>query len=226
MKISEFIKGIEAVNCGSLEALELLKGENLWERSELSVFRIASRLYKMNRFEDVLNLIQIAESKGFHFEDERARSIQYLKGDVLLELRRFDDAISVYNVIVGLIPDAVAYCNLGLALWEKGEFLGALNNYRNSVSLNEMDPISLRGAGEMLNKLERYEEAIPYLIAAVNLDNKYVPALRALGIAYFNCGYWDGARNALERVILIDPGDSIARLGLSKLNGESEKVDK
>ena len=195
-----------------------MNSKELWEMDENFIFRVACHLNSKERSQDVLALFCIAESKNFSFAGARLRGVQYMRGDALLELGKYDEAIIVYNNIISFDPSHVAYNNLALALWNNKEFADALKNYIMSISLNERDPFSLRGAGEILNRLKRPEEAIPYLVAAVNINPNYLLALRALGLAYFNSGYWEGAHRTFNRVLSLDPDDEIATNGLAMLD--------
>ncbi len=218
MNTSEITDNLDLIISDPLETLKIMESDKIWKTDEKSVFKIACHLHKKGRMQDVLNFINIAEGRDFIFIDERLMSMQHMRVDALLEIGKYDEAILVYKNILSVGPDYVAYNNLALAHWNKGEFADAFENYVRAINLNETDPISFRGAGEMLNLLNRSEEAIPYLIAAVTIDQKYLLALRALGVAYFNSGYWEGAYRSFKRVISLDPNDQIAIDGLLKLD--------
>lgn len=73
-----------------------------------------------------------------------------------------------------------------LAHWEMEHFQEALNDFLEAVKLNPENKIALRGAGEMLDRLNRPSEALAYLNAAVKQDSEYGAAHRALKVAYYN----------------------------------------
>ena len=218
----DFINSLDSAFSDPIQSLKIIESDDLWKNDERFIFRIARHLIRELRYQDFLNLVRTSKTKGFHFSGKHQVDFLHMQGDALLELNKYDEAIDVYRMLIEDAPDFVSYNNLALALWKKGEFESSLENYVVAVSLNETDPIPLRGAGEMLNRLDRFGEAIPYLIAAVNLKPDYLQALRSLGVAYYHTGHRGASYRTFKRVLAIKPDDPIAIKGLNKLDEASD----
>lgn len=199
------------------DTLKILEKSGLWQSGGGNIFRMASYLNEKGRYGESLALIETAELKGILLTEQISSLLYYLRGDMLLEIRDFDKSVLAYNRILALHPDQIALCNRGLAFWEKGEYSAALNDYLEAIKINSSNHIALRGAGEMLNRLDRSREAVHYLTLAVNQNPNYSAAFTALGIAYFNCEDWPNAYRALKRAVAINPNDKVAFTGIIKI---------
>ncbi|MEQ8974053.1 MAG: tetratricopeptide repeat protein [Coleofasciculus sp. C1-SOL-03] len=85
----------------------------------------------------------------------------YNRGETLLELRRYENALSAYNRAVELQPDyAEAWQGQGDALLGLGKPEAALDAYDQAIQIQRQYPEAWKGRGEALAALQRYEAAI------------------------------------------------------------------
>ena len=213
---------LDQVISGSALISRLLDHDEFWKSDERFVFRAASYLHEHEKPDESLQIIDMVKQRGFSLSSKAEIRLRYLRGDVLHCLRKYSDVVSVYGQILEVDPSDVAYSNRALAYWEMGEFQKALDDYIESVKLNPLNTVALRGAGEMLNKLNRHLDAAPYLSAAVKLDPKYSAAYTALGVAYYNSEEWLKSYQALKKAVELDPEDKTAAKGIAKIERHFE----
>ncbi len=95
----------------------------------------------------------------------------------------------------------LAYSMLGLAYALSGQIDLALTQVRHAVALQPGDPLSHQWLGGVLIFAGREDEAVEAMLEALRLDpiEPRTPYLNILGIAYFNAGQYELARDAFER---------------------------
>ncbi len=213
---------LDRVLSGSAPISGLLDRDTFWHSEERSVLRAASHLVENENPDACLQIIDAVIFRKFSLSPEAEIGLRYLRGDALHEAGKYPDAAAVYGEILATNPSDVAYGNRALAHWEMGEFQEALNDYLEAIRLNPLNIVALRGAGEMLNRLNRPLDAVRHLSAAVKLDPQYSAAYTALGVAYYNSEEWLEAYRALKRAVELDPEDKIAVMGLAKIERHFE----
>jgi tetratricopeptide (TPR) repeat protein len=201
----------------SLGVDSLLETPELWRMDEASILHLAGYLYKGAQFDLCLRFIDAMFRHGFALSPENALLIRHLKADALHAVKRYSEAVDVYGEILTMERTDVAYANRGLAYWELCNYERALDDYLEAIRLNSRNAIALRGAGEMLVKLEKPYDAVSHLSAAIDVDPNYAKAFTALGIAYFHCKEWGKSYRALKRAVSLDPNDRIALKGIKEL---------
>ena len=213
---------LDRVVSGSASISSLLERDEFWKSDERSVFRAASYLHEHENSDESIRFIDALKLKELVVSPKAEMGLRYLRGDALLNMEKYSDAIAVYGEILEHEPSDVAYANRALAHWELGEFKKALDDYLEALKLNALNTVALRGAGEMLNELGHPLDATRYLIAAVQLDPKYSAAYTALGVAYYNSAEWLKSYQALKKAAELDPEDKIAAMGIAKLEHHFE----
>lgn len=188
----------------------------------MSNLKSAIDLRRSGRFEDCLRAIASIETSVPAPPKETARKLTFLKADVLLDMKRFREAIGCYDRLLSDSPSDVACANKGLAYWELGEYESALSCYLESIRLNPSNEIAQRGVGEMHIKLGSPNLAIPFLNKALELKSSYQAAYTALGIAFYQTGAWSRAHEALKRALELDPSDWEAKKGLGLIEKHFE----
>lgn len=196
---------------------DLLDRDDFWQSDVRCVFRAAVYLQEQGRPAECIRVIDAVTQRELSLPPKAEMLLRYLRGDALHDAGDFFGAVAVYGEILKLEPSDVAYGNRGLAYWEMGDFQKALDDYLEAVRWNPLNAIALRGAGEMLIKLDRPAEAACHLEAAVKLDPKYGPAYRALGVAYDNSEEWLKSYQALKHAVEINPEDKAAAAGIARI---------
>ena len=95
----------------------------------------------------------------------------------------------------------LAYSMLGLAYALSGQIDLALAQVRRAVALQPGDPLSHQWLGGVLIFAGHEDEAVEAMLEALRLDpiEPGTPYLNILGMAYFNAGQYELARDAFER---------------------------
>lgn len=213
---------LDRVISGSVSITSLLDRDEFWKSDLHFVFRAAFYLHEHEKSDESIRVIEAVKLRGLSLSPKADIEIRHLLGDALHSIENYKDAISVYGEILKKEPSDVAYGNRALAYWEMGEFQNALDDYLNSLKLNPLNTVALRGAGEMLNELGKPLDAVQYLTAAVKLDPKYSAAYTALGVAYYNSEDWVKSYQTLKKAVELDPEDKIAAMGIAKIERHFE----
>jgi predicted O-linked N-acetylglucosamine transferase (SPINDLY family) len=112
----------------------------------------------------------------------QSASIHNSRGNVLLALQRFDEAVASYDNAIALKSDfAEAFCNRGAALQELKRFDEALASYDKAIALKPDYAEALCNRGLALQELKRFDEAVVSCDKAIALKPDYAEA-------FYNCG--------------------------------------
>jgi tetratricopeptide (TPR) repeat protein len=104
----------------------------------------------------------------------------------LQELGDFPNAIAQYRRAIALAPpkDDVAYCGLGVLLFQEGDLVGASVQFLKAQKINPLDPTSYYDLGSVYGKSGRPDAAANQFRKALELnpgDVDTITALNALG---------------------------------------------
>ena len=139
----------------------------------------------------------------------------------LRTLGEVDEAIAAYEKLLAARPDlAESWYNLGWLQRKARRFEEALASYQRALDLNVSGPeeVHLNRAVIMSDFLHRPEDAEKELNAALAKNATYVPALLNLGNLREDLGDKPGARDAYQRALTSESGNSLA---LARLTGVS-----
>ncbi len=87
---------------------------------------------------------------------------EYRKAIALLQKNNFSEAISVYRGLCKIEDDSLqtyTYMGLASAYLMSNDYQSAIENYNNSIALNERNSGSYNGLGSVYYRLEEYEKA-------------------------------------------------------------------
>jgi tetratricopeptide (TPR) repeat protein len=224
---NEIKDDLDCVLSGADRVNRLIDRDEFWKSGKRYILRAASYLHEHGKSAECLSVIAVVKLHGCALSQKVVMGLQYLRGDALLSIEKYPEAVAAYSEILAVEPSDVAYSNRALAYWEIGSYQEALTDYLEAVKLNPHNKVALRGAGEMLNELDRPKDAVHYLSAAVKLDQKYAAAYTALGVAYYNSEEWLESYRALKKALNLDPSDKIAAKGIAKIEHifELNKLD-
>lgn len=136
---------------------------------------------------------------------------------------RIEEAIAAYERLLAVNPELPdSWYNLGFLQRQARHFDEALVSYGRALQMHVRDreEVHLNRAVIYSDYLHRPDEAERELVAAIELRPDYVPALLNLGNLREDLGNRDGAREAYERLLAIDPGNALA---LARLAGLSHR---
>jgi len=136
---------------------------------------------------------------------------------------RSGDSIEQLREAVRLQPGAYdAHYNLGIGLGRIGRPDEAAQHLSQAVRLRPGDPRASSALGATLCQLGRLEEGIACLREGLEHTPDHPDLLFNLGIALANQGDTSAARACLERILILEPGNDVARQVLSRLPAEEE----
>ncbi|MCI0416787.1 tetratricopeptide repeat protein [bacterium] len=122
------------------------------------------------------------------------------------------EAVASYKKLLAAKPDnqeaKLEMASLLLQQKNPDEAKTILSGVDLSTSIN---PYTLYNLGVGFYNLQQADEAIKYWDKAVTLDPKMVDAWLQLGFAYYSVGNMDKAKQALQKVIELEPGSDNAK---------------
>jgi predicted O-linked N-acetylglucosamine transferase (SPINDLY family) len=150
----------------------------------------------------------------------------FLRGLILEDLQRPDDAISSLEQAIGVKPDfAEAYNNLGIILHDLKRFGEAIDNFRDAVRINPDYAraynnlgISLRASGNLADAQQQFAQA-------VRLNPDYALAHYNLGTGCMDSGQFDQAAIHLSQSIRLKPDYVQAYNNLGHVQRQLGKLD-
>jgi len=116
------------------------------------------------------------------------------------------DSEALWTHAVAVDPSYMACGNLGLALSARGDTVGAIEQYRNSIRLfPDYADAHNNLAGSLMN-LSQWDEAAGEFQIALTLDPKLARAQAGLGYVLLKQGKLDDAIVHFQKALEIDPG--------------------
>jgi Flp pilus assembly protein TadD len=95
------------------------------------------------------------------------------KGDILYQLKKYNEAVKSYNQAINLgYKSAFLHNKLGLALGKLGKNKEEMEAYDLSISLNPKYEIAYANKSYLLYEEGKYEEAINYIDKAIEINKK------------------------------------------------------
>lgn len=103
------------------------------------------------------------------------------------KLKQNDDAITYFKKAIEVAPKShIAYNGIGEVYRDnKKDMKESMNWYNKALEINPDERKANYGVGYCLNSLAKYNEAIPYLKKAIQVDLNYVVAFVELGYSYY-----------------------------------------
>jgi serine/threonine-protein kinase len=147
--------------------------------------------------------------------DPNNAAVQSALGHVLVEERKWDEAISVLRAAIASQPDdAVAHNNLGVALQTVGNVADAIPEFREAVRLqpDSLEPHS--NLGHALEKQNDLNGSIAEYREVLRLKPDDADAHFHIGLADYKQGNSDGAVDEYREAIRLQPGFALAHFGL------------
>jgi protein O-GlcNAc transferase len=140
---------------------------------------------------------------------------QFVLGQALQALRRWDKAMDAYESALKLQPDFLdAWNNLGICRQRRGQFPQAATAYRQALVLESRNAGVMANLGTVLREMGEFTEAIELLRAAADLEPAIVSHSVNLGIAYWNQGNFSEAERTLNEALARAPDDADAAFNL------------
>ncbi|HEY2987391.1 MAG TPA: tetratricopeptide repeat protein [Candidatus Binatia bacterium] len=130
-------------------------------------------------------------------EGSRVRKLKVVEGqkedEEVVELKEIQSAVARNRT------------HIGDQLWERGRAAAATEEYRRALQASPRSPIILNKLARVLIKQARYQEALPHLKTAHELDPDSVGTYVQLGRLYHASKDFAAAKGALEEAVQINP---------------------
>ncbi len=147
--------------------------------------------------------------------DPNNEAVQSALGHVLVEERKWDDAISTLRAAVASRPDdAVALNNLGVALETVGSVNEAIPDFQEAIRLQPDYLEAHSNLGQALEKQSDFKGSAVEFHEVLRLKPDNAEAHFHLGLAAYKQGDTDGAVNEYREAIRIQPGFALAHFSL------------
>jgi tetratricopeptide (TPR) repeat protein len=217
------------------QALALFRDGRLAEAK-----RIARRiLTDQPKHAHALHLLGVAVSQqGNHTEGLRfidaamqiegqSASIYNSRGNVLVALQRFGEALASYDKAIALKSDfAEPFCNRGGALQELKLFDEAVASYDQAIALTPDSAEAFCNRGLALQELKRFDEALASYDQAIALKPDYAEAFCSRGAALQQLKRLDEALVSYDKAIALKPDFADAFCNRAAALHELKHLDK
>jgi serine/threonine-protein kinase len=162
---------------------------------------------------------QLAEAEGEYRAaveiDPNNATIQSALGHVLVQERKWDEAINTLRQAITLEPnDAVAHNNLGVALQTVGSADAAVPEFREAVRLRPDYLEAHSNLGHALEKQNDLNGSIAEYREVLRLKPEDADAHFHIGLADYKLGNSDAAVDEYREAIRLQPGFALAHYGL------------
>ena len=128
------------------------------------------------------------------------------RGNILLRLMRYDDAVASFDKAIELKPDyPQPYNSRGNALQALHRFEEAIESYETAIALKADYAAAYCDRGNAFRSLKRFENAIESYGKAIILNSDYVDAYNNRGVALRRFGRFDEALQNFESAIALLP---------------------
>ncbi len=149
------------------------------------------------------------------------------KGNFMMMLKHFDEAIAAYSRAIELKPKNAGYYNdRGVAYGEKGDPELAINDFNTSIQYNPDNAETYYNRGVAYDMKNDVEHAFKNYTKTIQLNPKYANAYVNRGNAYNNKGRLTLAINDLKKAIRLNPNDAKAYTNLGKSYGKKGEYDR
>lgn len=144
-----------------------------------------------------------------------------------MHLKNWNQATAILEILLEIDAERVEYLNsLGRVMWESGKFERAVDLFGKAHEKDSADQTALAGLVEGLIKLERKDEALPFLEQLNRIKPDNPAAQRYLAIFTFELGLYEKAKQYLavlaekkdvDLELLLKTAQVHDRLGQAKL---------
>jgi tetratricopeptide (TPR) repeat protein len=135
----------------------------------------------------------------------------YQRGETLVELKRYKDALNAYNRAVELRPEyAEAWKGQGNTLLELKQYEDALNAYDKAIQIQPNYFEAWNGRGKTLARLQRHEEAINAFDAALKIQPNHLEAWNERGNVQIKLQHYSEAIASFDKAVKLQPKYSSA----------------
>ena len=132
---------------------------------------------------------------------------------------QLDDAVTLYKRSIELFPTAEAYTFLGWTYSFMGQLNEAIEECHRAIQTDPDFGNPYNDIGAYLIKLNRWDEAIPWLERAMQAKRYESPAFphMNLGRVYERKGEWEQAIQSYKQAVTLNPEYTLAKRAMMRL---------
>ncbi|MFM6456154.1 MAG: tetratricopeptide repeat protein, partial [Planktothrix sp.] len=183
-------------------------------------YRLAKVLVEQEKWQDAIAAYQQALTITPNWVE-----VQRELGDLFLKLQRWDEAVEVYETVIGLRSDTEVYHNLGDALLKLQRWEDAIAAYQKAIELNPEFSWSYNNLGDGLRELQRWNKAASAYQKAIELKPDFALSHHNLGDILAKKEEWEGAIAAYQKAIDLDPNFVWSYYNLAEVYVQLEQWD-
>jgi len=117
-------------------------------------------------------------------------------------------------------PNAIAHCNLGSALVDRGKLQEGIEEYKKALAIDPKSVLAHSNLGMALTDVGQFKEAVEQLDAALSLDPEHADAHYNLGETLRRMGRLSDAIGHLRKSLTLKPDRADARTSLGAALGQ------
>jgi serine/threonine protein kinase/tetratricopeptide (TPR) repeat protein len=153
--------------------------------------------------------------RSIELQPDDLQSLQRLGYIMLIQKKSYDRALELFHQVAQIDPENLYgklgpnYNYIGMAHQQKGNIdqaLSAFHTYQE-ISPKKADPLHSLGAA--CQYFGRYQQAIDYHKAAIDLDPNFFFTYKDLGLVYLSLGRWRDALEQFKRYMAASPKDKV-----------------
>lgn len=197
---------------------------------------LALDLLKAQQYEDALGIVETALNALKHDVTPLTHNADFLllKGEILRQLGRNNEALSCFEQVIELKPNNIgALLNQGIIFLESKDYDKAYDFFKQAEQNKPQDTPTLAILAEGLSRIgsqycrsRNYTEALEVLNKALELNPNAALALGWKGMALRNLGCNEEAIKSLQQAITLDPSLAWAYAELGKTWSEMGEYEK
>lgn len=162
--------------------------------------------------------------------DQELGQRHYRRGNTYNNLERYNEAITEYQLSITADPNfADAYRNLANILYFQKRNLEAIPMFQRFIDLQKEPSAGLIAAlntlGQLLRNEQRFAEALPVDLRAIEQDPKNASQIYVMGNTYFNAGFADEAAQVYVQALKAMPGDAYLHRSLGRMYEDMGRLE-
>lgn len=166
----------------------------------------------------IIGLVVIFNAGGDVDSTQNYAQALKMKGSVLVDNRRYTDAVTLFEQAVRIDPlDAGTIDLLGSTLIKLNKLSKAEEIYRKGLTISPSHPIFNQRMGEIALRTNRCQDALDYFRHSLYTAPENLPALDGIGISFRILGQLDSALYYRQKVAGLLPPDSLRQAEIEQL---------
>jgi tetratricopeptide (TPR) repeat protein len=133
------------------------------------------------------------------------------KGDLLLYLDRYDEAVELYDNLLKVGRKADYLTNIGMAHARQGSYDLAMKYTEEALQKDPLHSVALYNKGTFLMEMGRYQEAIDPLERSLEIEPGNYESMYNIGISFLRQGLIRDAKSVFEQMKGYYPEDETVK---------------